>query len=486
MSRPWPSLVMHAQTDPSVQSVHLIGSWDNFCSSYAMKQDVRRGRGQWRGCYSFTDIVCDNKSTIAAHRRNGGLRMGATYYYYYEINGSTETHDPAEPWTTACPYLPGQTVNSLTVPVERTLRKRSASLSSVRQESFKTMNPDAKFMTPKPVESPLSGERARRLASAPSSLACTSTPCPPPTSSWRRFFTRKLPARNGGSSDSCSRLSGHSAPNLVDERSCRATNCNEGGSRLRDLSPDSLRQFFQQDTRSVAKPEPEMPALRISEDSTDDADEDNFATLNPPETQLYVTSLSPPPYQRSASAETVARIVTNSSSLTITAERLSNNTQERNTAQQRMLKSGGEALPKLETGSEIRWSISAISSFLADPVSPQSTEDEFSSFYDSNDDDDVLSSHYGDASSPTQALEPLLAQEPFKGYSLPRQHNEGNCEDNSKAAISRLQPPCVLTRSDYNNHLNDTKILGANIDSGLDDLVNELGWIVDAIGAGDH
>lgn len=93
-----------SQTHPSTQSVQLIGSWDNFSQSYPMQRDVRRGRGQWRGCYSFRDIVCDDASVSASatcvgtsagtgtgfgspsgsclNKRHGGLKMGHTYYYY--------------------------------------------------------------------------------------------------------------------------------------------------------------------------------------------------------------------------------------------------------------------------------------------------------------------------------------------------------------------------------------------------------------------
>jgi hypothetical protein len=46
-----------------------------------MERDSRRDRGQWRGCHSFKDIICDGDSTKMAGR-DGGLKMGQTYYYY--------------------------------------------------------------------------------------------------------------------------------------------------------------------------------------------------------------------------------------------------------------------------------------------------------------------------------------------------------------------------------------------------------------------
>lgn len=45
-----------------------------------MERDSRRDRGQWRGCYSFKDITCDGDTSTV--KRNGGLKMGQTYYYY--------------------------------------------------------------------------------------------------------------------------------------------------------------------------------------------------------------------------------------------------------------------------------------------------------------------------------------------------------------------------------------------------------------------
>jgi len=49
-----------------------------------MERDIRRDRGQWRGCYSFKDIICDGDSG-SVPKRSGGLKMGQTYYYYVSI-----------------------------------------------------------------------------------------------------------------------------------------------------------------------------------------------------------------------------------------------------------------------------------------------------------------------------------------------------------------------------------------------------------------
>lgn len=72
----------HRHTQPSVQSVELLGSWDNFSKPHRMERDSRRDRGQWRGCHSFQDIVCDGLQSSPEQKRSGGLKMGQTYYYY--------------------------------------------------------------------------------------------------------------------------------------------------------------------------------------------------------------------------------------------------------------------------------------------------------------------------------------------------------------------------------------------------------------------
>lgn len=47
-----------------------------------MERDRRVGPGHWRGCHTFTDIVCDGTPTRQTPARSGGLKMGGTYWYY--------------------------------------------------------------------------------------------------------------------------------------------------------------------------------------------------------------------------------------------------------------------------------------------------------------------------------------------------------------------------------------------------------------------
>lgn len=46
-----------------------------------MERDSRRDRGQWKGCYAFKNITCDDDRGVGPPR-DGGLKMGNTYHYY--------------------------------------------------------------------------------------------------------------------------------------------------------------------------------------------------------------------------------------------------------------------------------------------------------------------------------------------------------------------------------------------------------------------
>ncbi|KAL7269723.1 hypothetical protein RUND412_007599 [Rhizina undulata] len=60
------------------KTVHLLGSWDNFTTAYAMEQDCRVGRGVWK-------VMLSDK---------GGLEMGAVYQYYFLIDSKHLMPDP--------------------------------------------------------------------------------------------------------------------------------------------------------------------------------------------------------------------------------------------------------------------------------------------------------------------------------------------------------------------------------------------------------
>ncbi|MCJ1377823.1 hypothetical protein MMC17_000919 [Xylographa soralifera] len=116
-----------------------------------MQKDPRTGSGHWRGCHSFTNIVCDGDTVKPTDGRNGGLMMGGTYWYYYQLNGDIEHHSAAEPSTTSCPFLPGQIVNILEVPiqVQDVTHGRCDSASSIGSVHY-TLNPEDKYLDLKP------------------------------------------------------------------------------------------------------------------------------------------------------------------------------------------------------------------------------------------------------------------------------------------------------------------------------------------------
>ncbi|WYZ40645.1 hypothetical protein EsH8_IV_000986 [Colletotrichum jinshuiense] len=429
------------QTHPAIRSVHLVGSWDNFSTPYIMERDIRRDRGQWRGCHTFKDIVLDDDFAARDTKRNGGLKMGHTYYYYYELDGIQETHNPALPTTTQCPFLPGQTVNTMEVPYEMAERKRSASLGSLRHGEYKTMNPEDKFVTPRPPP-PVPGGQIQRLGSAPNvqphrAISRSESTSPPP--SWRRIFNRKpsisRPSERGRQYEEEDRpLSPFS--NLDDSRSMASSD----GSRTRDLSPESLRRFLSDDnpfSGATASPYG-RPTVVIPDDIAEENDDDeNFANSALSDISPYTTSLSPPPFKRCHS---------DSSMTTVNPTRVL--TREKKYSPLPPL-----PIKELEnTPSASRFSFSSDSSVASSVVTP---EDETPSFYDSTEEDRYSNesvTNYVQPLSLPSTRKPSLEQ----NYSLPRAHG--------------TKPhPRVQT------------VVAAPIDNGLDDLVNEMGWMVDII-----
>ncbi|KAL4873879.1 hypothetical protein BDV12DRAFT_54591 [Aspergillus spectabilis] len=138
-------------TGPHVRSVKLLGSWDNFSKPYVMERDKRVGTGHWRGCHTFSNIVCDGVSHSTAPARSGGLKMGGTYWYYYLLDDEVEHCNLAEPRTTRCPFLPGQPLNVLQVPIilPDTSFTNTRARSPSAQRTERTMNPEDKYMNPR-------------------------------------------------------------------------------------------------------------------------------------------------------------------------------------------------------------------------------------------------------------------------------------------------------------------------------------------------
>lgn len=122
-----------------------------------MKRDTRLGAEHWTGCYVFENIICDGNVEQPSGPRHGGLKMGGTYWYYYQLNNDVDYHNPAEPSTTSCPMLPGQVVNVLNVPVHFSSghhKHRNATVSSTSSQLW-TMNPQDKYLNPRPAPNPI-------------------------------------------------------------------------------------------------------------------------------------------------------------------------------------------------------------------------------------------------------------------------------------------------------------------------------------------
>ncbi|PGH15909.1 hypothetical protein AJ79_02076 [Helicocarpus griseus UAMH5409] len=157
------------RTPPNARTVKLLGSWDNFSKAYPMERDSRIGRGHWKGCHTFTNIICDGETNSPPPGRDGGLRMGGTYWYYYQLDNEVDFFNEAEPVTTSCPFLPGQPLNVLNVPINLPSsdhhRSRDASPAPQRS-SHETMNPEDKYMNPRAPPRPV----LPRLTTSPAML----------------------------------------------------------------------------------------------------------------------------------------------------------------------------------------------------------------------------------------------------------------------------------------------------------------------------
>ncbi|KAG5973548.1 hypothetical protein E4U55_000426, partial [Claviceps digitariae] len=412
----------------------------------------------------------------------------------YEIDGSTETHDPARPSTTACPCLPGQTVNTLFVPIEQTLRSRSASVSSLRQESYMTMDPEARFVTPVPPPSTFGPHAIQRLGSASSLLHDRSSGrCESVGPSWKRFFSRKMVSRLSDSLNTVDHDGEDSSTMQID------STLSDSGSgsllerqRTRDISPESLRRFSVEDApqwepivNGISSPNvPSIFADRI--DDSDDDDDENFAAASAI-SEIRVsgtTNLSPPPLQRSVSTCIVSQAVTNSSSLTLTIkpdvdeEISTNELQVSIQASTHQLSESELDTTEMAQGD---WSPAISFSTFTTPMSPQSLADGLTCYYDSEDDDDILSNTDGDYLS-YRALSDVPTSEAFQRYSLPRHSAEDKALETVESQMRGVRTSPILTARESDLPVAVTNFLGEPIDTGLDDFVNELGLMAEVIG----
>ncbi|KAI0480638.1 hypothetical protein GGR56DRAFT_284055 [Xylariaceae sp. FL0804] len=483
-----------------------------------MERDVRRDRTQWRGCHTFDNIICDGDQ-VGHTERSGGLKMGRTYYYYYELDGMTETHDHSLPTTTACPYLPGQTVNTLDVPREHQLRYRSASMNSLRLTDYKTMDPKDKFSTPRAAP-PVPGQEEPRIGSSPSQRSARSlSPAPKWTGAARRFLSGRRRAQSRESERGRSSIMTSIDTASVDE-SGRPSETRSIASvdsvRSRELSPDSLRRFLSGD-RPLSPPAVEQPRLLIPDDILEDTeDDDNFATSATSETAPF-TTLSPPPPSRSLSASPVQGLKVDTSTTTLAAE-----TSPAEPSDTPPVSAGRRPrTPKVRVNIPRPHHLPLLSttaSNFASPASTQSNESSRdlsqSSFFDDSEEeedddvDDLVSNadgsfsvpaphHRRSADLPAHRSLQRSTKAPFTNYSLPRLAANGEKQNPNSPPGHPMSPtattltttpprgsPALVAGNEHGIMPvgNTTALLTLpTIDPGLEDLVNDMGWMAGVI-----
>lgn len=346
-----------------------------------------------------------------------------------------------------------------------------------------TMDPEARFVTPVPQTSTLATPAIRRLGSASSLLHRRPTSRSESVGpSWKRLFGRRsrdanTPITAGhDQEDITTPPTGHTLPYSRPPSSLE-------GRLTRDISPESLRRFLVDDAPSPPDSAANyLPSLSIPSELdyvVDEDDDDNFATSAISENQVFGTSLSPPPFQRSVSMCAVPQDIRNSSSLTLTIK--TDAQEETFNEQQLSAPTSAHQLLKLDIKeiTQCNWSPTISSSTFTTPMSSQSLEDEATCYYDSNDDDDILSNIDGDFLS-YRCQSNMPNSEAFKGYSLPRHSAEDKVLESANSSM-RVVSTSLLTVRDSNANISGTNYLGKPIDTGLDDFVSELGLMVEVI-----
>lgn len=445
----------------------------------------------------------------------------------YEVNGSTELCDAAMPTTTSCPYLPGQKVNTLYIPQERATRQRRASLSSLDEQEYRTMNPHAKFVTPQPAPAAHADLCARRTGTASAAVDTAAylderpvTAHSPTKTSWKRFFPKTLisrPPTSRGRAMADDHRSLTSASSNYDIRPQTASD----GSRTREISPESLRRFLSDEMSSVrpvsrGSLEPNhAPATEVLDEVDDDDDDDDHSVGDLAAPASYVeespllTRLSPPPFRRNMSPATA----TNSSALTLvpsprrppTAIQTGDDlfrglliapVPQPPPAQLSVPES--PTLSLLDTSAQSTGASSTLSSALNSPASPTSAE--FPSFYDeAHEDDDDIDERFpfsgGDAmdtpsgnpghSASRHVKVPSTAS--FSRYRLPQLTYTPSKPAGNDAPLpaspqfATVTSPMLLARPDEAAAHGGANLLGSSIDLGLDDFATELSWMADSI-----
>lgn len=397
------------------------------------------------------------------------------------------------PSTTACPYLPGQTVNTLEVPIEQPSRSRTASMSLMCPADYRTMNPMDKYTTPRSTAMASDLALPTRVGSSPELMLRPSPELRPstdlrqkrstrslsPSPRWvsaRRFFGLRPSSRGRGA------MVLHDAEDACSVASCpqertRSTTPSEG-SRSRDLSPESLRRFLSDDGPKSPPAVEATPRLSIPEQIVEEnEDDDNFASSANSDSQPY-TLLSPPPVKRSRSSPSLTTC-NNESSTTIVPDGLVEE---------------GPCSPMAIRNSLVGFALdipgghfsdSATSSAVSSPIDSEASLDagHYSSLDESNDEDD----DYSPPPPPSRRFPVLMrpradelplrqAPTPFVNYSLP--HLGADAKRPTTAKGSRTAGlPAFVARGDHSLPL----LARPETSHGLGDLAHEIGWLADIV-----
>lgn len=353
-------------------------------------------------------------------------------------------------------------------------------MNSVRDIDFRTLDPGHKFITPRPARPahdsfgprPGTAHAMQQLHHKSSSRSLSPSPW---AHAARRIFGLRPSSR---SSDQGSLSKGSESSDdarLAAPRQGRRSATPEG-TRSRDMSPEALQRFLSDDPptttgQPVAGPLQPLIIPEVEDVGDEIDDDDNFATSAASETAPF-TTLSPPPFQRSPSTSSSANESQDPRAMLASAR----------TALRKSPAAGGGrrgpppgmrvAIPRSH------FPMSAASSAVVSPTSPESTisfEDTGFSFFDDSNDEDLPSSTHDDTLDSTR--------HPLAAYSLPG--GAPSCDKHeamAKPGALKGGSPALVARTESGVPVGNTALLSlTGVDSNLDDLVHEIGWLAHAL-----
>lgn len=276
-----------------------------------------------------------------------------------------------------------------------------------------------------------------------------------PTPSWwspRKLFTRK---RNNSSSQD----SGDEGSVFSEEQRCSTTSSAES-SRVRAMSPDSLRRFLSDDILESSEPEPTARlALSIPDDIAEEED-DEFVAASAVSEFGPRTILSPPPpiSRHGSSSNALRRLPDNSSAVTLKG--VQQDRPQYPLPSKTFYQKPSQEDEDADTPTS-RFSFSSDDGSIMDDndeglTSAAAADNEVPSFYhsdaDAEDDDDTdclsppsdLVSKRVNLTMGRESLEQSLA-EAFEGYRLPRTSVEGSSKPPSSAQEGDEAPVSVVS-----------------------------------------